>query len=243
MTTAGDAHASMRRLPLATITALADGGDLLVLAPHADDEVLGCGGAICAAVAAGLSPAIVIVTDGTGSHPGSRRYPAPSLKALREAEARSAAAILGVTWLRFLGYTDTAAPRDGPAFEEAVCRIAALCREFRCRTICAPWQFDPHCDHLAAHLMAQSVAERLGIRHLSYPVWGWTLSADTPLGDLEIRGWRVPVAAYRAVKQRALAAHASQVGDIVDDDPTGFRLTDAILAQMTHSFEVFLTNP
>ena len=68
----------------------------LVLAPHPDDETLGCGGFVIEACKRGRPPLIVAVTDGAGSHAGSTAYPPARLKALRAAELRSAAQILGV---------------------------------------------------------------------------------------------------------------------------------------------------
>jgi LmbE family N-acetylglucosaminyl deacetylase len=47
----------------------------MVLAPHADDESLGCGGLIAELVAKARPPMIVILRDGTGSHPLSREIP------------------------------------------------------------------------------------------------------------------------------------------------------------------------
>ena len=60
---------------------------------------------------------VAVLTDGTGSHPESRDYPAPRLCALREQEAREAVRILGLAPERacFLGQRDTAAPTARPA--------------------------------------------------------------------------------------------------------------------------------
>ncbi len=44
---------------------------IVVLAPHPDDESLGCG-ALLAAAFAGKGARVVCLTDGSGSHPGSR---------------------------------------------------------------------------------------------------------------------------------------------------------------------------
>lgn len=244
MTTAAAAREQMRSQPLAELREFAGDDDILVLAPHADDEVLGCGGLICEARALGRAPAIVIVTDGSGSHPNSRQYTRTRLIELRQAEACRAASILGVApdRVRFLGLPDTAAPMTGPAFNIAVEAIVHLARELGCRTICAPWRFDPHCDHLAVDHMARAASSILTCRHLSYPVWGWILPDDAELGDITIVGWRLPIMSYQPVKRRALQAHASQLAGIIHDDPEGFQLTEPILARMTNPFELFLAN-
>lgn len=245
MTTAAAAREQMRSQPLAELREFVGDDDVLVLAPHADDEVLGCGGLICEALALGRAPAIVVATDGSGSHPNSRQYPRMRLIELRQAEARRAASILGVApdRVRFLRLHDTAAPMAGPAFNSAVEAIVRLARELGCRTICAPWRFDPHCDHLAVDRMARAASSILACRHLSYPVWGWTLPDDAELGDIAVVGWRLAIAPHQAVKRRALHAHASQLAGIIRDDPEGFQLTEPVLARMTHPFEVFLADP
>jgi hypothetical protein len=56
-------------------------------------------------------------------------------------------------------------------------------------------------------------------------------------------GWRFPVTPYQAQRQAALAAHRSQVADLITDDPTGFRLTGAALGAMWSDHEAFLANP
>lgn len=115
MISAADAIHAMAALPYAPLSAVTGDAPALILAPHPDDETLGCGGLIAAASAAGHPPFVLILTDGTGSHPRSRSYPFARLKAVREQEARNAVAILGLPPGRigFMGLRDTAAPMDG----------------------------------------------------------------------------------------------------------------------------------
>ena len=94
---AGDVLRCMESLPIADLDAITGGGTALVLAPHPDDESLGCGGLIAEACARGHPPVVAVLTDGTMSHPSSPSHPAPRLKALREAEARAAVESLGLS--------------------------------------------------------------------------------------------------------------------------------------------------
>jgi LmbE family N-acetylglucosaminyl deacetylase len=246
MTLAGKALSRMRALPIRDARGIAGDDPVLVLAPHADDEVLGCAGLILGLLEAAIPVSILFVTDGTGSHPASRDYPPIRLRALREAEALAAARVLGVpaAHVGFLRCRDTAAPHRGRDFDVAVARIADWAARFGCRTICAPWRHDPHCDHLAAHLMAGAAARQVGARHLAYPVWGWTLPDDTRIGRTRIEGARLRLGlAAQRKKRRALVQHASQLGQVVTDDPTGFSLDEATLRQMIQPFEVFLSTP
>ena len=251
--TAGEAHRLMRALPVASLETITGGGTVLVLAPHPDDESLGCGGLIaqlCAAgrppavgqPAAGRLPVVVVVTDGAGSHPGSEAWPGPRLAALREAEAVAAVAALGLPAGRvhFLRLPDTRAPTEGEAFAAAASRLAALVRAEGVGTIATAWEHDPHCDHVAAHALARAVADRTGVRLISYPVWGWTLAPETILAGSVMQGWRLDVAAQLAAKRAAIRAHASQHGRVVTDDPGGFVLPEALLAVFEGPFETFL---
>ena len=245
MTTAADAHAAMRGLPFTDVSGITAGRPVLVIAPHPDDEVIGCGGMILRSLAVGIAPAIAIVTDGSGSHPNSMKFPPPAVKALRMQEARQAAAELGLPpdRLHFLDYRDSVAPHDGPDFDRGVERLIGLAAQYDCRVICAPWRLDPHGDHLAVHKMAVRVAEALGVRHLSYPVWGWMLPGDQELGAVDISGSRLDIVDLLGRKRQALQAHATQYAGIIDDDPTGFQLTDDILNRFIQPFEVYLNNP
>jgi LmbE family N-acetylglucosaminyl deacetylase len=234
----------MRSLPIRDVRSITGGRPVLILAPHPDDEVLGCAGLILSSLAAGIVPSVTIVTDGTGSHPNSRKFPSPVLRDLRANEARGAAACLGLPLCRlhFLAFRDSAAPHEGAEFDQAVERIATFADASGCGVICAPWQMDPHGDHVAAHKMAAEAARRAGLCHLSYPVWGWALPGDQELGTMEISGSRLRIDELLDRKRRALFAHASQIAGIIDDDPDGFQLRPPFLDIFLQPFEVFLEN-
>jgi LmbE family N-acetylglucosaminyl deacetylase len=231
-----------RALPFGTLNDVTGPGCALILAPHPDDESLGCGGLIAACCHADRPPIVAILTDGAMSHPGSRAYPRERLVRLREAEAREAVSLLGLPQDRlvFLREPDTNAPRSGEAFDRVVDRIIGLAGRFGCSDILAPWQFDPHCDHEAASLIAAEVAMRLRIRHVAYPVWGWTLPPDQVVDAGTPIGWRLDIACHLDRKLQAIAAHRSQYGELITDDPSGFRLPSRLLGVFTRNHETFL---
>ena len=197
VTTAASPLADPITLPLRPATAVRPGGPTLVIAPHQDDETLGCGGTIALLRRAGIPVTVLFVSDGTGSHPNSSSYPPERLRATREAEALAALHILGVApeATAFLRLPDTAVPLAGqPGFAEATGRVEALLDRAVPETILLPWRRDPHCDHQAAwqlvHAALAGHPERP--RLLEYPIWVWELASegDLPLPD-EVAGWRL----------------------------------------------------
>jgi LmbE family N-acetylglucosaminyl deacetylase len=243
MARAANVLAQMRDLPLARLEEITNGETIMVLAPHPDDESLGCGGLIAQACALGQPPVVTILTDGTGSHPSSPSYPSCRLRYLREYEARQAVATLGLPpdRIHFLGFRDTAAPKSGPDFDCAVTGIVRLMRAYDCRMLCAPWLYEPHGDHEAAQLIARSAARITKAQLLSYLVWGWTLAPDTVLPGRQVDGWRLGICDQLALKRRAIAAHVSQYTDLINDDPNGFRLPPKLLSAITNCpYEVLL---
>ncbi len=230
-------------LPLRDDDPLLHAGRALILAPHADDESLGCGGLIAELCARRRPPAVLVVTDGTGSHPRSRLWPEARLRAQREAEALRATAALGLaaSEVDFLRLRDTAAPHDGPAFEQACAAIAARIDRHGCDTLLAPWMLDPHCDHEAVQRMARAVARGQRLRLLSYPVWAWLIEAGSLAEpDQPIRGFRLAVDRHLERKRRAIRLHASQYGGLITDDPDGFALPQSLLSVFEQPFETFL---
>ena len=241
MERAPDILAKIAALPTTDVRTITGRRPILVLAPHADDESLGCGGLIAQACAAGHEVHVAILTDGTLSHPGSPSYPPARLKALREAETREAVAALGLPpgRLLFLEYKDGSAPRRGRPLRAAAERLADILRQRGVGHLFASWRHDPHPDHVAAHRIAAAACRTTGAHHLSYAVWGWTLSRRVWLPRTLPTGFRLDVTASLPVKRQAISCHRSQVTDLIGDDPNGFRVPDSLLDLCNRPFEAY----
>ncbi len=238
----GRMHAALRALPVSILPTQTGGAPILVVAPHPDDESLGCGGLIAQACAAGQPVTVLVLTDGTKSHPNSLAYPAARLRRLREAESRQAGRVLGLdsAGIAFLGLPDSHAPRTGEAATRAAQAIAERARAFGAKVIFTTWRHDPHADHLTASILTRQAADLLGLALYEYPVWGWTLPPRRLLRAGLPAGFRLDVSAQMAAKRRAIACHRSQLGLVIDDDPEGFTLQPEFVERFTGTYETFI---
>ncbi|WP_051625711.1 PIG-L deacetylase family protein [Kozakia baliensis] len=243
MISAAALHTAWENLPLADLNDIAP-GRTLVLAPHPDDESLGCAGFIAESCARGILPIVVIATDGAASHPQSKNWPPERLVRQRRQEAQNALTKLGLPTenLFFLNLPDSHAPVSGPDFEKSVDTLIDLAKEHRCATFLTTSRHDPHCDHEAAWLMASEAAKRLSRTLLTYPVWSWTLPPETQLDDTMPSGWRLSIETHLSTKQAAITAHESQYGRLIDDDPSGFVLPENLLSRVVRPYEVFIAS-
>ncbi|HEX8506007.1 MAG TPA: PIG-L deacetylase family protein [Hymenobacter sp.] len=221
-------------------------GPTVIVAPHPDDESLGCGGLIALLRAAQVPVAVVLISDGAMSHPRSRKYPAAARRALREGEFREALGILGVPSGAnlLLRLPDGAVPILGvPGFANAVDALSRFLTFWEPATIVVPWRRDPHPDHRATSQLVHVALASLASppRVLEYLVWGWERAtpADLPRAD-EATGWRLDISSVLAQKQQAIAAHRSQINGVIDDDPAGFQLSPQMLAHFAKPYEVYL---
>jgi LmbE family N-acetylglucosaminyl deacetylase len=213
-------------------------GPVLIVAPHPDDESIGCGGLIALLGQRGVEVRVVVVTDGTGSHPHSISHPPERLAALRRNEALEALSVLGVEArsVAFWQLCDRFVPTEGdPSFETAVARAQVQLRTLCPRTLVIPGDADIHGDHRAvSHIWKRAVATtRHPPRILEYLVW--------PDGAHGCPGRRVSldIDDVLALKSRAIGAHRSQHGKLIDDDPTAFCLPDELLDRANEPCEIF----
>jgi LmbE family N-acetylglucosaminyl deacetylase len=227
-------------------------GRTLVLVPHPDDETLGCGGLLVLLAQAGLAVRVVLVSDGAASHPGSRSHPPAVLSALRLREMGAALAELGCDAQPFtaLHLPDGAVPtRGGAGYLAAFERLARLTRGFRPDSVVLPSRHDAHPDHRASHALGMAAVRRSApwARTLEYRVWpAVARPAAEPAAedgqaprDAACAVWQINVTQVAAQKQRALAHHRSQLGQVVFDDPQGFMLPAALIAACAHPVETY----
>jgi LmbE family N-acetylglucosaminyl deacetylase len=220
-------------------------GGILIVAPHMDDETLGCG--ILIAESDGRQPVhVLFATDGARSpQPRAGDAAAPDLSRVRQAEAIDALAVLGVPPgnIGFLGFPDGALARHAL---ELAALIAAQAAKLRPAHLLAPFRYDVHPDHLAVHRAASTaLAHGLnGTRLLEYFVYSrWRL---LPRGD--VRAYVRPDDLVRLHtidgarrKRAALACYRSQTTRFVAGQRAPI-LSDALLARVADEPEQFLVH-
>lgn len=174
----------------------------LVVAPHPDDETLGCGGLVAELVRTGRIVDVVFMTDGTASHPAMA---AVELAGARRAEAQAALLELGLAadHAHFLDIPDGGLADDLALATDALADLVAAIEP---GLVIAPHPHEPPADHAAAFEAVSAAFERTGSRvpALLYGVWLWD---QFP--------WTNPFAALRAASTRqALTLAARERGGL-----------------------------
>ncbi len=184
----GASGAEARLLPYQAASHLGP-GPMLVLAPHPDDEVFGCGGTLARSAQLGTAICVVIATD--GGHGGGADY-----AARRREESRAAARVLGLPEPVFWDLQD----RRLCYGEDLVGRIVGALETQGSRLCVAPSPAEVHPDHRALALAAIEAARRHGVRLAMYevgaPLWPNRLIDITPV---------------RALKEQAIRCFSSQL--------------------------------
>lgn len=121
------------------------GERLLVLAPHPDDEVIGCGGLVALHARERRRVHIVVASDGTAAEADAGHD--DTYRDLREAEARSGLEALGVTGEpEFLRFPDRAL---GDRLEDLKKELRRILLSERPDLVVAPSPVEVHPDHVA----------------------------------------------------------------------------------------------
>ena len=131
------------------------GRKVLVLAPHPDDETIGCGGSLCLHRKANDPVKIVFLTNGAkGDWSGKRSR--ETIVAIRKGEAGEACKQMGVEDLEFWGFED----RGLAEAEGVLAHVIDLLNLFRPGIVYSPslWEFHP--DHRAASFLLCKAASR-----------------------------------------------------------------------------------
>ena len=185
---------------------------ILVLAPHMDDEVLGCGGTLMQAAARGSEIRVAYLTDGRRGYDPARLagFGAGALQAFeenlvqtRKAEAQRAGRLLGFATPIFLDLPDGSVATAADAAE----RVASALHEARPEVIFLPFMTDPHPDHWGTN-RAFIEAASVGGLDPALPCWGYEVWA--PL----VANTFVDVSDAMTRKLEAVAAFESQNIDV-----------------------------
>lgn len=214
------------------------GSRAVIVAPHPDDEVLGCGGLLQLLSRAGNPLLLISVTDGDASHPGSQRWPVARLIDTRPQESAEALRRLridaaGLPWIR-AGLPDSAVADHEERLQ------ALIARELRADDVVfATWREDGHCDHEAVGRAAAGAAKSVGARLAEIPIWAWHWAGPE---DPRLPWSRARKLGFDAAllerKRQAMQAHSSQLEG--DPDIQLPPVLDAhALERLLRPFEVF----
>jgi LmbE family N-acetylglucosaminyl deacetylase len=210
----------------------------VVLAPHPDDETLGCGATIIRKLAAGTSVQIVIATDGR-YWPPSARLSADALAEIREEEAHRAGAILGLPRenLTFLRFEDGRLADHRRLLRD---RLVDIFDKMDPEEIFAPSIIDTHRDHrVLAELgreLARARRDRFPLLY-EYPIWFWDPRILRIRDLLQLRIRIVRTEGFRPRKSAAIAAYRSQVTNLIGE--AGWTARHGFLRQFLQPEEIF----
>ena len=223
-------------------TRLVELSPVLVIAPHQDDETLGCGGLLATASQLGLRPRVAFLTDGSASHTGSQTWSPRRLADARRREATRALGLLGVprSDVLFLGWPDARPHAAGdPAYGATLRRLTRWAGGFGPRSLWSPWVGERHCDHAAAAHVGADLAGRLSPKPIcmDYLVWGWTEASLTRAGGA---AWALDCPRTIQARRRALACHRTQMTALIADAESGFRIPPRLAALTQRPTEVYL---
>lgn len=219
---------------------------VLVVIAHPDDESFGCGSVLARAAAAGDETAVLCATRGEA---GESRIATDDLGALREAELRAAASILGVGTVRLLdhhdsGMTGNPAPHmlAGADPSRVAAEVRSVIDELRPDVVVTLDASDGHRDHAVirdaalaavdtahhqpAAVYLQCLARSSMARWAEHMRAAGTGDAYLALGELgtpdEDITLVVDVAAQLSTRWAAIRAHASQASPF-DNLPSNFQ--------------------
>lgn len=206
----------------------------LILAPHPDDETLGCGITIMRKIAAGRPVQVIIATDGRHSH-HSAKISASELAAIRQREAIEACRVLGLgrDRIRFLEYEDQALLGDVAVVTGQLRQMIA---EIGPQEIYLPSAIDSNPDHRALNAAALAAIEQTGaaVDIFEYPIWFWDPKAWIDIDASPIAmAWQLLTRPIRTLfalrpvfvrseeflarKRTAFAAHQSQATNLTGE--------------------------
>lgn len=120
---------------------------VVVIAPHPDDEVLGCGGTLYKYAQAGHQVLLYVLTDGSKLH-------AKTQVERRKEECLRVSQILGISHVEFLDFPDEELQNYIPSLKSA---LEERIKSFQ--KVYAPHPLDHHSDHIATSLAVISIFE------------------------------------------------------------------------------------
>jgi LmbE family N-acetylglucosaminyl deacetylase len=191
---------------------------VMVITAHPDDSEFGAGGTVARLVQEGREVTYVIATNGDKGS-GDRTMTPERLAAIRAEEQRNAARTLGVARVTFLGYPDCEL-EDTRALRRDVTREIRRWRPDLVITMNPRRTYNlyaSHRDHRTVAGVALDCVYPLARDHMAFPELMPEFEPHK-VREIHLMQWEHPhlvvdITPVMDLKLKALACHASQVGD------------------------------
>ncbi|WP_455587179.1 PIG-L deacetylase family protein [Bacteroides sp.] len=144
----------------------------LIIAPHPDDEIIGCAGLIQHQLSKNKKTHIIFLTGGENSHSGHCKISQETIIKARKELAINTNKKLGlpIENLHFLNYPDG---RINYEHQETT-KLGKLLKEIVPQVIFIPHKGEGWSDHIqAGHIIKKLTLHQSGIRIYEYCVWFW----------------------------------------------------------------------
>lgn len=227
-------------LPLITAQQLVpNAARAVIVAPHPNDEVLGCGGLLQQLSYLDRPLQLISVTSGAASHPGSQRWSAPRLSIIRPQETATALHRLGLClgtlkWIHG-GFDDSQV-----AQQEDRLRAFLLRYLHPQDVVFTTWRQDGHPDNEAVGRAVALAVEQVGAKLHEIPIgaWHWAAPEDPQIPWARAR--KIPLDLWtQACKRHAVQSFISQ---LEGDAAAGLSpiLAPHVLERLLQPFELVL---
>lgn len=197
------------------------GSNVVVLSPHPDDDVLGCGGTLYKHHIANDKIISVYMTDGRkGGFYIASEMEEEELVQKRKAEAQKASKIIGIDRLIFLEN------RDGElsASQKTESQMIELLEDINPDIVYLPSLFDHHPDHIATNDIFALALKKHKFNFICYGYEVWTPMIPNCIVD---------ITDYVKFKEDALKQHKTQI--------SCNNLVDAIFGLSKYRSVIFLS--
>lgn len=186
---------------------------IVVIAPHPDDDILGCGALMAATIAQGRSVHVIYLTDGGASIPDLVPEARKHLVLQRQEEAINGLKVLGIasTSAIFVGAPDGHLDNSKAHRKLAIYKLHELILQGSVSAVFVTSPNDAHVDHQTAYKVAISALRSYpGIQLYTYPV---SSRIDQGAQSIEQKHQDVcfETSDFETQKRAALACHTSQL--------------------------------
>lgn len=182
--------------------------ELVIIAPHPDDETLGCGELISLAVSSGRNVRVIVVSDGAMSHLNCCDISMAELVANRRLSCQKAMEILGVAPqdLIFGNFPDS---KLAEHFEEIKSWLLSLLLEKKVQ-IFVPYKFEEWQDHQVIQKIGEELVSGTGNEGYYYLVWSYLYGMS--LKKLKKYDWKgfLVIKSVKAFKMKKKAVRIYQ---------------------------------